>query len=146
VSARLIDVVGERRRNIQLARRCIYDLNLLNIKSDNVPFRRGTSYKCSDYHSFVLSATRCETVGIPDLVQNRRRQVLSLLADDTRTKEQRRAAVKARGTRRRPSRLRWPIWRTLTTITSSRTTDRRAAAQGGASHSHTVPWSSAAAR
>src|SRR5262245_25045239 len=82
-------------QNIRLARRCISDLNGLNIKSNNVPFRRGTYFKCSKYHSFVMSATRCETVGIPDQVLDRRRQVLSLLADHTKTKEQKRAAVKA---------------------------------------------------
>ena len=79
--------------NIRLARRCIDYVNGLNIKSDNVPFRLGTYF--SKYHSFVLSATRCETVGVPDEVLQRRRQVLTLLADRTKPKKRRRAAVKA---------------------------------------------------
>jgi hypothetical protein len=82
-------------KNISLARRCIDYVNGLNIKSNNVPFRLGTYHKYSKYHSFVLSATRCETVNVPEKVLQRRRQVLSLLADDSKSKKTRRAAVKA---------------------------------------------------
>jgi hypothetical protein len=81
--------------NIDLARRCIDYVNGLNVKSVNVPFRRGTYYKYSKYHSFVLDATRCETFNVPDEVLRRRRQVLTLLADTSKTKQHRRAAVKA---------------------------------------------------
>jgi hypothetical protein len=81
--------------NISLARRCIDYVNSLNIKSVNVPFRFGTYYKYSKYHRFVLGATRCETVGASDQVLNRRRLVLAILADGTKSKKQRRAAVKA---------------------------------------------------
>jgi hypothetical protein len=81
--------------NIRLARQCIDYVNGLNIKSTNVPFRRGTYQKYSKYHTFVLDATRCETFGVSRPVLQRRRQVLTALADTTRTKQQRRAAVKA---------------------------------------------------
>jgi hypothetical protein len=81
--------------NIRLARRCIDYVNGLNIKSNNVPFRLGTYCTRSRYHSFVLSVTRCETFGVPAKVLERRRQVLDLLADDSKPKRQRRAEVKA---------------------------------------------------
>src|SRR5262245_51165445 len=80
--------------NIRLARRCIDYVNRLNIKSTNVPFRLGTYGKYSRYHRFVLSVARCETRGVPPQVLEKRRLVLQTLADDIRTKQQRRARIK----------------------------------------------------
>jgi hypothetical protein len=81
-------------RNIRLARQCIDHVNGLNIKSNNVPFRLGTYYKFSKFHTFVLNATRCETVGVPDQVLQRRRQVLATLAHGTKPKQQKRTEIK----------------------------------------------------
>jgi hypothetical protein len=81
-------------RNIDLARRCIGHVNGLNIKSVNVPFRVGTAWWSSRYHSFVLDVARCETFRAPPLVLQRRRLVLEILATGIKTKKQKRAAVK----------------------------------------------------
>src|SRR5262249_26266386 len=82
-------------RNLRMARRCIDSVHRLHIKSTDVPFRRGAFTRRSRYHNFVLSVTRCETVGVPVEVRERRRQVLALLADITLSKRRKRAEVKA---------------------------------------------------
>jgi hypothetical protein len=82
-------------RNIQLARRCIEYVNALHVKSINVPFRLATYYKFSNYHYFVLGATRCETRGVPERVLTNRRFVLQTVADQTKSRKQKRALVKA---------------------------------------------------
>jgi hypothetical protein len=80
-------------QNIRVARRCIDYVNGLNVTSNNVPFRISSYAKYSHYHYFVVTVTRCETLGVPEVVLMRRRLVLQALAHLTRTEQQKRAEV-----------------------------------------------------